>query len=176
MAKEINKNIKIIIGGPHAAITKEKLLTNPLIDIVVPGEGEKVLSQILFSIENRGDLCNIKGIIYRKNKGSIINPPAPPIKNLDLLSFPSQYASQVLYSYKKHTPDSFSHIMAIRGCIYNCSFCSSPYIWGNVRFRSPENITQEILKLREENINFIHFEDDTFGVNNKYLKKTYRRN
>jgi tRNA A37 methylthiotransferase MiaB len=171
IARETDERIQIIAGGPHATIMKEKMFPEPLIDIIFMGEGEKRLPEILLCLENRGDLKHIKGIVYKKGGENHINPPATHIRNLDLLPFPFEHASSVLYDYHKYTDDCFGHIMATRGCIYNCSFCSSRTIWGRkVRFRSPENIIQEILMLKENHIESIHFEDDTFGVTPEYLK------
>jgi radical SAM superfamily enzyme YgiQ (UPF0313 family) len=165
--KDIDKDIYVIAGGPHVTVMKEKILKEKHIDICVIGEGEKTLVDLLLSLQEKSSLRHIRGIIYRENGSIIINPRQLKIKDLDSLGFPCEYAPKVLYSYEKHRCDSFSHIMASRGCPYKCFFCSSRDIWGsNVRFRSTENIVTEMLKLREKNINFIHFDDDTFGVKN----------
>ena len=176
--KDMDKDICVIAGGPHVTVMKEKILKEKAIDICVIGEGEQILVDLLLSLEGKFSVKHIKGIIYRDNDSIIINRPQLQIKNLDSLPFPVEYAPEVLYSYEKHRGDSFSHIMASRGCPYNCFFCSSRYIWGNeVRFRSIENILKEISAIREKNINFIHFDDDTFGVKNlKALTKAIKEN
>jgi len=172
IVKDIDKDICVIAGGPHVTVMKEKVLKEDNIDICVVGEGEETLVELLLSLEKKNRLEYVKGIIYRKNGFPVANPPRLMIRELDSLPFPSDYAPQVLYYYESHGVDAFSHIMATRGCPWKCFFCSSGEIWGsNVRFRSVENIVKEILSLREKNINFIHFDDDAFGVKSIYIKE-----
>ena len=63
--------------------------------------------------------------------------------------------------------------MASRGCAFNCSFCTSPDIWeGTVRYRSPQNVVDEIeLEVREHGIKYISFADDIFGLKKKWLRE-----
>ena len=43
IGKEINPNIKIVFGGPHASVRYEKLLKEGVCDFCVVGEGEETL-------------------------------------------------------------------------------------------------------------------------------------
>jgi len=53
--------------------------------------------------------------------------------------------------------------------VHNCTYCASKKIWGRrTRFRSAENIVKELNELiRDWDINFLKFSDDTFTVNKK---------
>jgi len=171
IAKKIDKEIVIIIGGPHPTLVGGKILGNPDIDLCVRGEGEITIIELLNAIENNKRMNGINGISYKDNGDIIDNPPRNFIDNLDELCFPHQSAAEVLKDYHKYPKRAFQYIFATRGCPYDCFFCGSRYIWGRkVRYRSPENIAKEINSLQVSGVHFVHFDDDTFGVNKKFLK------
>lgn len=87
--REFDKEIPIIVGGPHPSTNYKQILQeNPLIDMVVYGEGEITLEEIL----NRGckNLENVNGLVYRLGKEIIVNPPRDLIDNLDSLPLPDR--------------------------------------------------------------------------------------
>ena len=172
IAKSIDKEIVVIIGGPHPTMIGGKILENSDIDLCVRGEGEVTIIELLDAIENNKKLTGINGISYKDNGKIIDNPPRALIDNLDELCFPHQGADKVLKDYNQYPKMAFKNIFATRGCPYNCFFCGSRNIWGRkVRYRSPDNIVKEINSLQALGVNSIHFDDDTFGVNKKYLKE-----
>ena len=172
IAKRTSRDIIVVLGGPHPTLMGGEILENPDIDICVRGEGEITLVELLNAIENHGGKDKIKGISYRVDGKILDNPPRELIGNLDRLCYPSKYAAEVLKDYDQYPKRAFSFVFSTRGCPYDCTFCGSRYIWGRrVRFRSPENIVGEINRLRELGINTVNFEDDTFGVNKKFIKE-----
>lgn len=172
ITKALNKNIIVIVGGPHPSMVGSEVLNCKDIDICVKGEGEKTIIELLKSISARKSFKKIDGIGY-KEKGKIIETsPRKLINNLDSLCFPHEYASEVLKDYDKYHRQAFRGIFAIRGCPHNCLFCGSHKIWGRKpRFRSPENVLDEIKNLQKSGLRYVHFEDDTFGVKKEYIQK-----
>jgi radical SAM superfamily enzyme YgiQ (UPF0313 family) len=65
------------------------------------------------------------------------------------------------------------NVMTSRGCPQECSFCTTPKMWGNrFRFRSAENVIEEIKGYVEKyNIEEVQFEDDTLTLNIQNLYK-----
>jgi anaerobic magnesium-protoporphyrin IX monomethyl ester cyclase len=171
LVKAINRQTIVIVGGPHPSMVGTNLLlNNPNIDISVICEGENTITELLNAIEAEKELDNIQGIIYRKEGGIFETAPREFIKNLDSLSFPHEYASEVLKDYNQYSKSAFQNIFAIRGCPYNCSFCGSRNIWTRkVRFRSVGNVIKEIKGLQKLGLKNVHFDDDTFGINKKYI-------
>ena len=170
LAKEINEQIILIAGGPHPSMVGLDVLTCPDIDIGVKGEGENTIVELLNAIGGSKELHGIQGIVYRKDGQIIENPPGEFIKDLDSLCFPHEYAQEVLKDYNQYPLSAFKSIFATRGCPHNCFFCGSRKIWSRkVRFRSPENIVREINGLQKMGLRLIHFDDDTFGINKKYI-------
>jgi radical SAM superfamily enzyme YgiQ (UPF0313 family) len=170
LAKAINNEIIVIIGGPHPTIAGSDVLNCPDIDLAVKGEGEITIVELLKTIKAQGNLNGIKGIVYRIDAKVVENPAREFIKNLDSLSFPHENAREQLKDYDKYPLSTFGHIFAIRGCPYNCFFCGSRALWSrNPRFRSPQNVVREIKSLQEKGLRRIYFDDDTFATNKEYL-------
>jgi radical SAM superfamily enzyme YgiQ (UPF0313 family) len=170
IAKEFNKDIKVIMGGPYPTMAGESILDDPNIDISVVGEGEITITEILYAIETGCNLDNILGIIFRRENKIIRNKKRGFINDLDQLEFPHIIAKKVLIDYEQYPLNAFKNLFTIRGCPYDCEFCASKEIWTKkVRFRSAENVRQEIEGLMKLGINRIHFDDDTFGINKKYI-------
>ena len=89
---------------------------------------------------------------------------------MDSLCFPHVHAPEILKDYNQYPKKAFQYVFATRGCPYNCFFCGSRNIWSRkVRFRSPENVVEEIKSIQEMGLKFIHFDDDSFGISSKYL-------
>lgn len=165
LAKKVNPQTVVVMGGPHPSMVGADLLKDPEIDISVMGEGERTMVELLKALEAQKELEGIHGIVYRKNGQVIKNPPRELITDLDSLCFPHQYAPEILKDYTKYPVTAFGNIFTIRGCPYACFFCGSRNIWSRkVRFRSPESVVEEIKSLQKIGVNFVHFDDDTFGV------------
>jgi len=170
IAKEVNRQIIVIVGGPHPSIVGPNTLSCPDIDIAVKGEGENTIAELLCAIESEKDVDNVQGIVYRKDWRVIENVGRDFIKVLDSLPFPHQTAPEALRDHEQYPRTAFRSVLATRGCPYNCSFCGSNKIWSRrARFRSPENVIAEIGYLQNLGLRSVHFDDDTFGINRKYI-------
>ena len=169
--KEINKQIIIIVGGPHPSMVGADVLNCLDIDICVKGEGEKTIVELLNAIDAQKELDGVKGIIYRKNNQIFENAPREFIKDLDSLCFPYENVAEVLKDYSTYPITAFKNIFATRGCPNNCFFCGSREIWSRkVRVRSPENVVKEIKCLQAKGLYSVNFNDDIFGINKQYIK------
>ncbi len=170
IAKKINKNIIVVMGGPHPTFVGEELLDHPEIDIGVVGEGENTVVELLNSMAKGDTLHGIPGILFRDNGVTIKNSSREYIADLDSLCFPHESAEEILKDYDNYPKTAFGNIFATRGCPYDCSFCGSRYLWSRkVRYRSPENVVREIKSLQKIGLNHIRFDDDTFGVDRNYI-------
>lgn len=169
---EISKKIKpdciTVVGGPHASALPEEILTNnKSIDIVVIGEGETTMSEIV----KEKPLFKIKGICYRKNNSIVKTQPQDLIEDLDKLPFPL-YEQLPIARYGTPYMGSSIGIISGRGCPFSCSFCASKVIFGKkCRFRSVSSILQEIAWFKEKyNIKTFSFWDDTFTIQESRIK------
>jgi len=172
LAKSIDENIIVVVGGPHPSLVEEKALTCPHIDICVIGEGERTVVDLLNAIESGKSLNDVRGVAFRGKDTLIKTEKREFIEDLDKLSYPSKYTSETLKDYQQYPNDAFKYVFATRGCPHGCTFCGSRNIWGRkVRFRTPENVANEMKILSEKGSNLIHFFDDTFGVTRDYIQR-----
>lgn len=150
MAKKINPKVLTIIGGHHASAMPKDLLKESIdFDLLVYGEGEITLLEIIKNLKPGMDFSKVDGIAYRNGDEIILTKPRKTIDCLDDLPFPAR--DKLNLSFYTPSPGTGNYmtlpttgIMASRGCPYKCSYCCKD-VWGNtIRFRSPENVLSEI--------------------------------
>lgn len=166
--KEFDSRIMVVLGGPHPSALPQETLENDSIDIVVKGEGEETILELLTALlRGGGGLSGIKGIYYKEGHKIMSNPAREFIRDIDSLPLPS-YHLLPMHRYR-HSPfrrvtlGKSASIITSRGCVYNCSFCSNSVFGSAVRYRSPESVSEEIKYLVEKYaIKEIIFRDDAF--------------
>ena len=167
IAKHVNPDILTVLGGPHVTFTdNETLTTFPQVDVVVRGEGEYTMLELLKAYNKKNDFKKVKGISFRKNKKIVKTASRPLITNLDVLPFPARH----LVSMSRYREiENSTTMISSRGCPFNCIFCSSRAMWGSkIRMRSPKNVIDEMEQLVEEyHFNIINFADDVFTYDKK---------
>ncbi|MGQ9530984.1 MAG: B12-binding domain-containing radical SAM protein [Candidatus Bathycorpusculaceae bacterium] len=172
IAKEVRKDCKVVLGGPHASfLPRQTLKECEYIDVVVKGEGEKTTEELANTIEKGEPLDKVKGVTFRKGDEIIDNEPRPFIKNIDEIPFPS-WDLLPFHLYQANAV-RYSTMLTSRGCPFNCSFCSSSRLFGGYwRGRSPENVLEEMKMIYEEyKIRNVEFVDDTFTLDQKRAEK-----
>jgi anaerobic magnesium-protoporphyrin IX monomethyl ester cyclase len=138
-------NIHTVVGGYHPTSVADIMLSHPQIDMVIRGEGEVTMKELV----QAGTFENVLGISYKKNGKIIHNEQRPQIENLDAIPFPARYLRQYSYKSQDRVTDCDVLVMS-RGCNGLCSFCCEPSMsQGCLRNRSPENVLEEILEMAE---------------------------
>ncbi|RLG07491.1 MAG: B12-binding domain-containing radical SAM protein, partial [Thaumarchaeota archaeon] len=90
IAKEVNRDTFVILGGPHATfMAREVLRECPYLDLVVRGEGEETLRELLKRLRKGRSPEDVLGVTYRKNDIIKDNPPRPLIRDLDSIPIPA---------------------------------------------------------------------------------------
>lgn len=129
------QGVLTIAGGWHAHYCPEEMLRNG-IDVVVHGDGEKVIQEILRAFANGESFEDIPGISFLRNGAMITNEPEMlEIQCLDNLPFPDfgllRHANKIkLYP-----------IGRIRGCRMSCEFCS---VKGQPRWSGAQHLFQTV--------------------------------
>jgi radical SAM superfamily enzyme YgiQ (UPF0313 family) len=168
--KGIYPKCTTVFGGNHACALTNDVLAEPVVDIVVRGEGEITMVEILDALKNGGSLSGIQGVSYKENGGVIHNPERPLIEDLDTLP-PIPWH---LFQVEKYTGNINGKravgISAARGCPYNCVFCyRGPSAGKTIRHWSPERVLKEIKFVKEKyGISCFHFWNDVFTFNKNW--------
>lgn len=169
LIKQENHKIIIVVGGVHiSALPMETFKNCPEIDIGVIGEGENTFSELLNIISRKGNLEEVRGIIFR-NKGEIhITPQRPLIKNLDDLPFPAWDLLEGFpekYRLQAQSVADFpsTSVCTSRGCTGKCIFCDRRVFGNWPRAHSPDYVIAMIKELYYRyGVKNIQFEDDNF--------------
>lgn len=176
--EKMNSNIKTVVGGVHATILPQEMLTENSVDFVVIGEGEHTIIELCEAIERDSGFDKINGIGFKEKGKVIVNPRRKLIKNLDGIPFPARHLlSSDWYFQPPGRIRGFwlersTAAITSRGCPYSCIFCSTHLVFGRkTRQRSPENVILEISHLIDTyKIDGLFFVDDTFTLNSKWVK------
>ena len=146
-------------------------------DIVVHGEGEQTLIELIQSIEtNSKDLSDIDGISFINENGKVVrNKSRRNLSNLDELLMPAWDLVDI-DSYREIWEEGGKqftlNIATTRGCPYQCNWCAKPIYGQRYNSRSPQNVLNEIQFLIENyNVNRFWMCDDIFGLKPKWVNE-----
>lgn len=175
--KQINKDVVIIVGGPHISASPQETMERfSDFDVGVIGEGEATIVELLKVLESDRKLEKVKGIIFRAKKDESSEEEAQihltasreVIEDLDQLPFP---AHDLLEGFPKafHPPPfkmarfPAATIVTSRGCPNRCIFCDRSVFGNRCRAFSAEYIITWIRELvHRYGIKELLVEDDTF--------------
>jgi len=176
-AQHLRDNCQLLVaGGPLPTCDPLPFLEH--FDVVVRGEGEQTMKELLHAYEEGLDLNCVPGIVHRtsnflpgRSEGEIsFSAERPFEKNLDSLPFPARELlpneQYIQYGRKKYGY-SITTIMSTRGCPYRCEFCSNVVFGGSYRERSPKNVVDEIEEALDLGYDRISFADDVFTLNRR---------
>jgi radical SAM superfamily enzyme YgiQ (UPF0313 family) len=153
-----------VIGGHGPAPEPEYFFKKTGADVIVIGEGEETVIELLNAITNHKSLANIKGIAYKDGDEIFVNERRPLIQDIDSISMPAYELFPIEYyrlaRYPHATNSDFTMTMLSgRGCTFNCNFCYR--LDEGFRPRSNESIINEIVFLKQNyQISYIVFQDE----------------
>lgn len=165
VCKEHNEKTPVVIGGPHATIKADEILQYKDVDYVIRGEGEISVVKLISAIRknDRGLLRGVGGLSYRANGSVVHNSHMDSISDLNALPFPSR---DLLLCPENYSSEDLGIIMTSRGCPFACTFCYKDMFGKTVRYRSIENVMEEIRHVvKEYDTKQFAFKDDSFTIN-----------
>lgn len=191
LIKKKYPQIKVILGNVHASVFSTTFLKNRVADIVVHGEGEYTMLDLLKAFEKNDDLSQVSGISWWNGRKVVDNSKRSPIKNLDEIPLPARH----LLPSEKYSVENLSNFIFInntgklmkemftsRGCVFNCKFCVIHNLsHGFYRYHSPQRVVDEMeLLVKKYNTGYIFIMDSLFIVNRQRViaicKEIQKRN
>lgn len=85
MCRQLYPNALIVFGGVHATFMTDEVINNECVDVVVKGEGELTMHDLL----SGKALSDIPGICYKKQDKVFMTKPRERIIDLDALPMPA---------------------------------------------------------------------------------------
>jgi anaerobic magnesium-protoporphyrin IX monomethyl ester cyclase len=177
VAHEVSRLIKsvfpamlIVAGGNHVTAVPGQI-DRGCFDYLVLGEGEYAFLQLIQAL-NQGEPVNHIPSVYVAGRSEydcqrhIERLDDLPLPALDLLPL------QKLWSSGRR----WINMVATRGCVYNCNFCSIHTVMGRrIRKRSIDNVLAEIKHWKRTfGIQEIYFEDDNLTTDQRWAKALFR--
>jgi len=182
LATEVRRytDIPILVGNAHPSIAPEDFLYDGSpFDIVVRGEGELTVRQILEEYKKGIDPVNIRGIAYLKD-GAVVVTRSRELMDMSECGMPAYHKIDLSW-YKRPVKFIIRRLATVgaviytgRGCPYNCSFCASNSVWkanertpgrALVRKRPMAHIMEDLRILEQvHGFDFFYILDDTFGI------------
>ncbi len=156
-------NMPLVVGGYKATVEVDELFkVCPRVDVIVRGEGEETIKEILQGVPYE----HILGISYRGSNG-IVHNANRPLPDVDVIGSPDRSLRRNTYCLRVNGIGvaglTFDSVLSARGCPYNCKFCTfnlNPLGQKrNYAARSVESVVDEIAEIKS---NTILFSDDNF--------------
>ncbi len=169
-AKEINPSVITMFGGPHVSFDINNTLKNyPKVDIILKGEAEETLQELIPLLHDKKKWSCINGIAFLHNNKIVLTDERPLIGNLDTLPIPSRYLLPMSRYQALGFPVS---IITSRGCPNKCIFCLGRKMVGfKVRHRSTRLVVDEIEDILSYGFEIINIADDLFTANKKRVRE-----
>lgn len=169
--------IPIILCGPNSEIYKPRFLEeHPFIKLILCGEYEFTLLDLIKTIQEAKDLSKVKGIIYN-DCGNVKKNPAREAFDINLLPWPHR-ETLPMHKYLDAPGEMLTpsvQMVASRGCPFRCQFCLWPqvlYKGNHYRARDVLDVVDEMEYLvKDEGFKSVYFDDDTFNIGKERMTK-----
>lgn len=164
---------RVILGGPEPATYGEEYLAAGA-DVIVAGEGEATLENLLRCRMEPAAWPAIPGILFRGPEGATVRtPPTALIQNLDAQPWPDRERidmGRYLATWRRHHGKGSISVITARGCPYSCNWCSHAVYGKTHRRRSPGSVVDEIeWILGRYSPDMLWIADDVFTIHHGWL-------
>ncbi len=148
--------VRTIAGGQHFIGENIEQALRGGVDIVVIGEGERTIVELLAWVRDGGDLSRVRGIAYLADGRVVRTDDRALLTDFDNLPIPD-------FSVLRYAKISVYPISGVRGCGMDCEFCT---VKGKPRLASPERMMEQFASLFEKHgARTFFIVDDLFGQN-----------
>jgi len=170
--------LKIVVGGPHFTYDYEAALKTGNVDVVVRGEGDLTLLELVKAFGSANALSSVSGIAFNDSGKIVATEARAFLQDLDELPFPA-YELVEKYKYgggkahfgmSKH--EKIAEFFTSRGCPIACDFCYAVPMHGRkYRKNSLGYIEAHLDHLMRWGYEEVIMEDDNLLVDKERAKK-----
>lgn len=142
--KEKQSSLSVVLGGPHVTAFPRETLQNIGADMVVRGEGEFAMLEIIDALSGRMPLEQVEGLTY-KIGGNIYHNEDRQLLSEDIIN-KLPWPARELLPMERYNIDV---VLSSRGCPFACIYCDKVISSRKIKLRSPEDVVAEILFIKE---------------------------
>jgi radical SAM superfamily enzyme YgiQ (UPF0313 family) len=173
--RQHDQHILLVWGGVHPTFMPEQTCRNKYVDVVVKGEGELILPQIVKRVQSRQSLEGVPCITYKDRQGNILNSDTKPLL-MDLNQIPMTPWHLVdieKYFRPEYGVDKTITLVTSKGCPHRCTFCYNlNFNMRKWRGKDARHVVDEIQFLRQRyGIQGVYFIEDNFFANKKRVEE-----
>src|SRR5450432_716151 len=163
-AKKLYPDKPVILGGWHPSLLPHQTLAAPYIDIVVKGQGEDALLEIVRRIEAGESMKGVEGVGYKEAGQIVFNTPRvlKPIRELP----PKAYHLADFDAYERVCGRRWAMYTSSLACPYNCAYCTNDGVYGRKwNALDAEQVAEETTTLvSRHGLTLLWIVDDNFLV------------
>ena len=163
--REVSPESRVVLGGPHvSAVPGQTLAQFRDADYALSGEAEQSLVMLCRQVVEGGPVDQIPGIVYRDG-AEVVEGPPPVFPELTEIPLPARDLLARAYDEKRYYSIMVRNrpvdtLFTSRGCPFRCGFCYN--FRQKYRYRTPEDVVDELTRIRERGIRDVEIADDTF--------------
>jgi len=163
-AKKRYPDKPVILGGWHPSLLPDQTLAADYVDIVVKGQGEDALLEIVQRIEAGDSMKGVAGAAYKEDGKLVFNIPRAlkPISELP----PKAYHLADFDAYERVCGRRWAMYTSSLACPYNCAYCTNDGVYGRKwNALEPAQVVEETSDLVERyGLSLLWIVDDNFLV------------
>ncbi len=163
-AKQLYPDKPVILGGWHPSLLPDQTLAAPFVDVVVKGQGEDALLEVVERIAEGESLKGVPGVGFKTDGQLVFNPSRPlrPIAELP----PKAYQLADFDAYERVCGRRWAMYTSSLACPYNCGYCTNDGVYGRKwNAIEAERVVEETTDLVSRyNLRLLWIVDDNFLV------------
>src|SRR5215470_12082415 len=126
--KAWKKDFPVILGGWHPSLLPLQTLETDFVDVVVRGQGEHTMLEVVQHLEDGASLQGVSGVGFKHDGVPVFNPERPlqPLSELP----PKAYELADFDAYERICGRRWAMYISSLACPFNCSYCTNAGVYG----------------------------------------------
>src|SRR5581483_4454392 len=163
-SKELYPELPVVLGGWHPSLLPHQTLAAKYVDIVVQGQGEEGMLEVVRRIEDGASMKDIPGVGFKQDGKICFNPPRElrPIRELPTKA----YHLADFDAYERVAGRRWAMYTSSLACPYECAYCTNQGLYGRKwNALDADQVVEEITDLvTHYRLSLLWVVDDNFLV------------
>jgi len=162
--KAWNPEFPVVLGGWHPSLLPQQTLEADFVDIVIRGQGESSMLEVVQHLEARESLDKIEGVGFKRDGSLVMNPERPLCPLVEMP--PKAYHLADFDAYARLCGRRWAMYTSSLACPFNCSYCTNAGVYGRQWNGLPsEQVVEETFDLSSRyGLEMLWIVDDNFLV------------